>query len=145
MSVAACVTEVLCALGQPAVEGIKAVIQGQITAAEGLLAAVRAQLLAYDVALVPVTALQATADGILQTLEGYAALLPVSVVQGCVPLGDLNLGLAALIEPKTDEVRAFLDRLKKLLSFRDELADLEAFLVAQVQSLGDVLLALNLC
>lgn len=145
MAVEACVTEILCGLGNAAVGAISGVLQDQLTAAEAGLGLVKAQILQLDVLLAPLTAVQGVAVGTLEQIEGYAQLVPNSIMADCVGLGDLNLGLVQIVEPVTDQVRAFLDKVTRALSFKDELEDLERTLQAQVDALRDIIAALALC
>ena len=145
MAVEDCVLELFCNLGAAGVEAVKSVLRAQIAVAEAQLAVVRAQILQYDVLLVPVTATQQIAETILGQVEGYAALIPSELAAECVGLGEVNLDLVRLVEPITDKVRSKLAQLQRLLSFRDELEDLERLLVDTVRTFTDIVEAIEAC
>ena len=128
-----CVKEITCTLGLPVLRALDAVVQLAIIEINTQLAAIAAQLIVLDIAVAPVNlALNLAEEAINAIKAPLAQLMPVSTMKECVDMGDLMVGMDDVASRSTAAIEDFRQDAIRTLSIRDELAELQNILNANL-------------
>lgn len=145
MALDVCVRNILCALSAPVLGALSGIIQTQRAALTAQITGLQTQILRLDVAAAPLEAGRVILNQSLGQLRAAASLVPLSLIEGCGDLGQLNINLVASIDQKTAELNETVDELTRVVSFRDELQTVVDEYTAIIEQFDEILLTIQEC
>ena len=145
VTLAPCVQTIICALSHAALSALKNIINGQIAILEAQILVFQTQLLQYDILSIPVVAVQAAANAVINKVKGAANLVPLAAISNCVDLGDFNINLSQSIDIATSTANDILSEATRLLSYKTELAAIVQNLKAAIDQFTAILSVIDQC
>jgi len=140
-----CVRQILCALSQP----LRNALTAQLTLARSELQAqlviLQAKVAQYEVLAVGARIVAAVAQAALAQVQAAANLLPLSLISNCTDLGDVNVSVRQNIDRVSQDLVVATQKLTRVLSVSDELADAINVINEQISLLNAVLDAAGAC
>lgn len=140
-----CVRAILCGLSNATLNAIKGLINAQVAIVTAQIAIITAKLLKYDILA---TAAQAGANivlGKIEEIRAAASLIPLTLIAGCLDLGNLNLSIQQTIDAFVADFEVFVADAIRLLSFIDELNLLKLAYQEVLDLYQAVLATISLC
>lgn len=145
MALNPCVKQILCALGQATLNALNTLIVAQIARIDAQIAVFKAQILALDVLILPLQAVKSIAEAAVQAARQSLGLVPLSLIAGCVDLGDFNINLVQTLEDKNAELQDTLTDINRKISIREDLNALVAELDAIREQFADIRVTIAEC
>jgi hypothetical protein len=145
MALDPCVRIILCGLSNAVLQSLRALITPQLAVIQTQITTLTAQALKYDILAKATQALANVVIGKIQEIKAGASLIPLALIAGCTPLGDLNLGIQQSIDQLTASFEAFVQDATRMLSFVDEL-NLAIASLTEIQNLfQEILQTISTC
>ena len=143
-----CVRVLLCGLSSAAQTALRALVESQRAVVNAQLVAAEAKLIALAPEVAGLEAARALVAEAVSVTTDVAGLVPVSLIAGCVQLGDFTQSLVAISGALSSEANLALlvfDDLTRALALRDELSQLITQLNTVLDGFTLILNTLDLC
>lgn len=140
-----CVRAILCAFEGPTRTAIQGLFTPLIVQLDIDILLLQQKALQYNVLAAAAQITVGLLEDLLARLKAGLSVIPISLIAGCIDIGDSLLFASATIDAQTAQIEAQLQDAIRLLSYADELN----LLVAQYQQYRDLFQAMldtiNLC
>lgn len=134
-----CISAVLCTLTAPVLISLRTIVDSNIVQIQALVASLQARSVLLGIQAVPIQVVRDQLVPLLQEVESTANILPITLLNQCPPLGQLQADWTDASRRATASVQDLADDLTRTVSLKTgldaQLAELQATL-AELQLLS---------
>ena len=145
MALDPCVGNILCTLSTPVLVSLRTLVTGQVAQIQALLAQLEARSITLGIQVIPIQVSRDLALAVLDQSQSIINLLPISLIQGCGDLGQVQQNLTDGVTQATSAVRDFADDATRVLSLKTEVDAQITQLNAQLTEFNEFLAEITNC